>query len=51
MLCPQEVCEKLRETAAEADGKGRRVQHLETQLLEALNSESDRESASDVRII
>ena len=44
------MCEKLRKAAAEADGKGRRVEHLEAQLLEALSTGQDREAAADVRL-
>ena len=44
----QEVCEKLRTVAAEADGGRRRISQLEAQLLEALNADT-KTSPVDVR--
>ena len=41
------MCEKLRQAAAESDSKRRRVERLEAQLLEALSTDQDRESAAE----
>ncbi len=49
LLCArlQEVCERLRSTAADADAKQQRVASLEAQLMEALNSQSSPSDAPD----